>query len=120
MNIIVFEDLGVENPYPFTTGCSAYAITSASLRLVNFLKSLNSRMAGIVPHAPTIKNWENISALTEASDQLRLEAIVNTQKRIFFRRNVTQRPNDIELILDMYQNTQYEQSDGLSTAPISL
>ena len=48
MNVIVFEDSGVENLYPVTTGRPAYAITCASLRLVDFLKSLNSRMVGIV------------------------------------------------------------------------
>ena len=48
MNVIVFEDSGVENLYPVTTGRPAYAITCASLRLIDFLKSLNSRMIGIV------------------------------------------------------------------------
>jgi len=107
MNIIVFEDSGVENLYPVTTGRPAYAITCASLRLVDFLKSLNSRMVGIVrpfleriqmldfPEleqsldlsqrwtlivnarlAPTVKNWENICALIESSDQLLPEGIL--------------------------------------------
>jgi hypothetical protein len=48
MNVIVFEDSGVDNLYPVTTGRPAYAITCASLRLIDFLKSLNSRMVGIV------------------------------------------------------------------------
>ena len=107
MNVIVFEDSGVENLYPVTTGRPAYAITCASLRLIDFLKSLNSRMIGIVrpfleriqmlafPEleqsldlsqrwtllvnarlAPTVKNWEKIGTLMESSNQLLPEGIL--------------------------------------------
>lgn len=107
MNVIVFEDSGVENLYPVTTGRPAYAITCASLRLIDFLKSLNSRMVGIVrpfleriqildfPEleqsldlsqrwtlivnarlAPTMKNWEKICALMESSNQLLPDGIL--------------------------------------------
>ncbi len=107
MNVIVFEDSGVENLYPVTTGRPAYAITCASLRLIDFLKLLNSRMVGIVrpfleriqmldfPEleqsldlsqrwtlivnarlAPTVRNWEKICALRESSNQLLPEGIL--------------------------------------------
>ena len=107
MNVIVFEDSGVDNLYPVTTGRPAYAITCASLRLIDFLKSLNSRTVGIVrpfleriqildfPEleqsldlsqkwtlivnarlAPTVANWEKITSLIKSSNQLLAEGIL--------------------------------------------
>ena len=48
------------------------------------------------------------------------EVIVTTQKRMFERRNVEQRPCDIQLIHDIYRMTQEERSDDLSVEPLSL
>lgn len=48
------------------------------------------------------------------------EVIVTTQKRMFSRRNVPQRPVDIQLVHDMYRVTATERPDGLSSKPISL
>ncbi|MEL7499955.1 MAG: putative sugar nucleotidyl transferase [Planctomycetota bacterium] len=48
------------------------------------------------------------------------EVVVTTQKRMFARRNVEQRPCDIQLIHDIYQLTAAERADDLSNEPLSL
>lgn len=48
------------------------------------------------------------------------EVIVTTQKRMFARRNVPQRPCDIQLIHDMFQLTAEERSENLSIEPLAL
>lgn len=48
------------------------------------------------------------------------EVIVTTQKRMFSRRNVTQRPSDIQLVHDMYRVTADQRPDHLSAEPIAL
>ena len=48
------------------------------------------------------------------------EVIVKTQKRMFARRNVPQRPCDIQLIHDVFQLTSDERSEDLSVDPLSL
>lgn len=48
------------------------------------------------------------------------EVIVATQARMFARRNVEQRPCDIQLIYDMFRLTAAERPEGLSDMPLSL
>jgi UDP-N-acetylglucosamine diphosphorylase/glucosamine-1-phosphate N-acetyltransferase len=48
------------------------------------------------------------------------EVIVSTQARMFARRNVTQRPCDVQLIHDMYRATEFERPAKLSDEPLSL
>lgn len=48
------------------------------------------------------------------------EVIVSTQGRMFARRNVPQRPCDIQLIHDMYRVTAAERPEGLSDTPLAL
>ena len=48
------------------------------------------------------------------------EVIVSTQARMFGRRNVTQRPCDVQLIHDMYRATESERPAKLSDEPLSL
>jgi glucose-1-phosphate thymidylyltransferase len=48
------------------------------------------------------------------------EVIVSTQARMFARRNVDQRPCDVQLIHDMFRLTEFERPDRLSSDPISL
>jgi glucose-1-phosphate thymidylyltransferase len=48
------------------------------------------------------------------------EVIVSTQRRMLARRNVDQRPCDIQLIHDMYRVTQMERPAGLSNDPPTL
>ena len=48
------------------------------------------------------------------------EVIVATQSRMFARRNVQQRPCDIQLVHDMYRVTASERPAGLSDQPLTL
>jgi UDP-N-acetylglucosamine diphosphorylase/glucosamine-1-phosphate N-acetyltransferase len=48
MNIVVFEDAGVETLFPITTGRPAYAISCASYRLVDWLNELDGNIVGLV------------------------------------------------------------------------
>ncbi len=48
MNIVVFEDAGVEKLFPITTGRPAYTITCASYRLVDWLVELDGNLVGLV------------------------------------------------------------------------
>ncbi len=48
------------------------------------------------------------------------EVIVATQARMFERRNVPQRPCDVQLIHDMYEVTDFERPAKLSNEPLSL
>ncbi|MDG1874708.1 MAG: putative sugar nucleotidyl transferase [Mariniblastus sp.] len=48
------------------------------------------------------------------------EVIITTQQRMFLRRNVVQRPCDIQLVHDMYKLTRHERPDDLSSDPLSL
>ncbi len=48
------------------------------------------------------------------------EVIVTTQQRMFARRNVRQRPCDIQLLHDIYRLTEDERPQGLSSKPLSL
>jgi hypothetical protein len=48
------------------------------------------------------------------------EVIVTTQKRMFARRNVEQRPCDIQLVHDMFRVTSNQRPDDLSHDPVSL
>jgi glucose-1-phosphate thymidylyltransferase len=48
------------------------------------------------------------------------EVIVSTQARMFARRNVQQRPCDIQLIHDMYRVTASERPAGLTDTPLAL
>ncbi|MCH2177434.1 MAG: glucose-1-phosphate thymidylyltransferase [Mariniblastus sp.] len=48
MNILVFEDEGVEQLFPITTGRPAYAITCASYQLIDWLTRLSDNVVGSV------------------------------------------------------------------------
>ena len=48
MNMVVFEDAGVEKLFPVTTGRPAYAITCASYRLIDWLSDLDGNLIGLV------------------------------------------------------------------------
>ena len=48
------------------------------------------------------------------------DVVVSTQARMFARRNVPQRPCDIQLIHDMYRSTESERPTQLSDKPIQL
>lgn len=67
-----------------------------------------------------VPSFVNYARTFDAVGNLPPEVIVTTQKRMFARRQVTQRPCDIQLIYDMYQITAAQRPDGLSSEPISL
>lgn len=48
------------------------------------------------------------------------EVIIKTQQRMFARRDVKQRPCDMQLIHDMHRLTQDERPDGLTDEPLGL
>lgn len=48
MNIVVFEDAGVEQLFPITTGRAAYSITCASYRLIDWLSTFQGHQVGLV------------------------------------------------------------------------
>lgn len=50
--------------------------------------------------------------------ELPIEVMVQTQERMFARRNVKQRPCDVKLIRDMYELTRFERQ--LASEPLSL
>ena len=55
--------------------------------------------------------------------ELPLDVMVSTQRRMFARRGVEQRPEDVELLRAMYAQTQHERTatgDALSLEPLSL
>jgi glucose-1-phosphate thymidylyltransferase len=55
MNILLFEDDGVERLYPVTTGRPAWAISCAGCRLVDWLSEWGGRVVALVrPHLRTV------------------------------------------------------------------
>ena len=67
-----------------------------------------------------VPSFVNYARTFDKVGDLPPEIIVTTQKRMFSRRNVTQRPCDIQLVHDMYRVTDSERPDGLSREPLSL
>ena len=66
-------------------------------------------------NVPSFVNYaRTFGQITELSP----EVMIATQKRMFVRRNVTQRASDCQLILDMYELTRYERQ--LADEPLSL
>jgi UDP-N-acetylglucosamine diphosphorylase/glucosamine-1-phosphate N-acetyltransferase len=66
-------------------------------------------------NVPSFVNYaRTFGQITELSP----EVMIATQKRMFVRRNVTQRASDCQLILDMYEMTRYERQ--LADEPLSL
>ncbi len=67
-----------------------------------------------------VPSFVNYARTFDQVGNLPPEVIVTTQKRMFARRNVSQRPCDIQLIHDMYQLTIEERPEDLSDEPVSL
>jgi len=65
-----------------------------------------SMMYGFV--TGNVPSFVNYARLFGQVAPLPAEVMVATQQRMFARRNVTQRPCDIQLIHDMYRITQFE------------
>lgn len=67
-----------------------------------------------------VPSFVNYARTFNGLGNLPAEVIVATQARMFARRNVQQRPCDIQLIHDMYLVTAHERPPGLSDTPLSL
>ena len=60
MNIIVFEDAGVEQLYPITTGRAAYSILCATYRFIDRFQELESPIRAIVrPYLRAIQKLDH-------------------------------------------------------------
>ena len=69
----------------------------------------------ITTNVPSFVNYaRTFGQVTEAS----IETLVSTQARMFARRNVEQRPCDIQLLRDIYEMTKHERQ--LASEPLSL
>ena len=67
-----------------------------------------------------VPSFVNYARTFDKFGNLPPEVIVTTQNRMFARRNVIQRPCDIQLVHDMYRVTSNERPSDLSDDPISL
>lgn len=67
-----------------------------------------------------VPSFVNYARTFDAVGHLPAEVIVTTQKRMFSRRQVTQRPCDIQLVYDMHRITASQRPSGLSSESISL
>ncbi len=65
-----------------------------------------------------VPSFVNYARLFGQVTELSPEVLVNTQQRMFSRRNVTQRPCDIQLIHAMYELTRHERQ--MAGEPLSL
>ncbi|MBN2473874.1 MAG: glucose-1-phosphate thymidylyltransferase [Pirellulales bacterium] len=69
----------------------------------------------VTTNVPSFVNYARLfGQVTEAP----VKVMIDTQARMFQRRNVTQRPCDIQLLEDMYQLTRHERQ--LAVEPLSL
>ena len=80
MNIVVFEDAGVEQLYPITTGRPAYAITCGSFRLIDWLLELDANLVALVrPYLETIQ-FQDFPQLADRLDSdLKWTLVVNAR-----------------------------------------
>ena len=67
-----------------------------------------------------VPSFVNYARTFDKVGNLPADVIVTTQKRMFARRNVKQRPCDIQLVHDMHRITAFERPNGLSSKPLSL
>ena len=80
MNIVVFEDAGVDKLYPITTGRPAYAITCGSFRLIDWLIELEANLVGLVrPHLETIQISDFPQSASQLDSNLKWTLVVNAR-----------------------------------------
>ncbi len=78
INVFVFEDNGVHQLFPITTGKPAYAITCASYRLIDWLIGLGGHLCGRVrPYLETIQIHDFPAIHAELDQQRELTLLVN-------------------------------------------
>ena len=79
MNIVVFEDAGVEKLFPITTGRPAYAITCGSYRLIDWLIELDGNLVGLVrPYLETIQ-LSDFPQFADLDAKLKWTLVVNAR-----------------------------------------
>ena len=80
MNIVVFEDAGVEKLFPITTGRPAYAITCGSFRLIDWLSELDGNLVGLVrPYLETIQMLDFPQLAEQLDSKLKWTLVVNAR-----------------------------------------
>lgn len=80
MNIVVFEDAGVEDLFPITTGRPAYSISCASYRLVDWLEELDGNLVGLVrPYLESIQLLDFPEFQQELDPKLKWTIVVNAR-----------------------------------------
>lgn len=80
MNIVVFEDAGVDKLYPITTSRPAYAITCGSFRLIDWLLELDANLVGLVrPYLETIQFSDFPQLADRLDSNLKWTLVVNAR-----------------------------------------
>lgn len=77
---------------------------------------VGSTVYGMTPH--NVPSFVNCSQMLNQFGVLPPEVLISIQQRMFGRRNVPQRPCDIQLVHDVFALTQHERDDSWSTDPI--
>ena len=80
MNIVVFEDAGVEKLFPITTGRPAYAISCASYQLIDWLRELDGNLVGLVrPYLESIQLLDFADFQQQLDPKLKWTLVVNAR-----------------------------------------
>jgi glucose-1-phosphate thymidylyltransferase len=79
---------------------------------------VGSTLYGMTPH--NVPSFVNCAQSLRQIGLLPPEVLVSIQKRMFGRRNVTQRPCDIQLIHDVFAMTSYQRDESWSSDPIAF
>ena len=79
---------------------------------------VGSSVYGVTPH--NVPSFVNGAQSLNQYGVLPAEVLATTQKRMFGRRNVAQRPCDIQLLHDAFALTQHERDPSWTTDPISF
>ncbi len=79
---------------------------------------VGSTVYGMTPH--NVPSFVNCAQSLSQYGVLPPEVLVSIQRRMFERRNVTQRPCDIQLIRDAFAMTQHERNDTWTNEPIAF
>ena len=82
------------------------------------LIGVGSTVYGMTPH--NVPSFVNCAQMLNQTGVLPAEVLVSIQQRMFGRRNVTQRPCDIQLIHDVFAITQHQRDESWSTDPIAF
>ena len=79
---------------------------------------VGSTVYGMTPH--NVPSFVNCAQTLNQFGVLPPEVLITIQQRMFGRRNVTQRPCDIQLIHDVFAMTQHQRDDSWTTDPIEF